>query len=149
VEIGLVTQRSGRLDCGINIDPVSLYLLTSAAVRVNRRHFRGMLELEREESPTIEGENDRDPVRTRLPRPATHGTVRTVAQRAGRVMADRKPATRGRRPPDGPKKQFLTNVDPHVIRRIKAVAALHDKTASLLLEEIAREWLDRHQDGKK
>ncbi|WP_283808821.1 hypothetical protein [Bradyrhizobium canariense] len=40
-------------------------------------------------------------------------------------------------------------MDPEVIRRIKAAAALRDKTASLLLEEISREWLDRHQDGKK
>ncbi|OSI65045.1 hypothetical protein BSZ21_21940 [Bradyrhizobium canariense] len=64
-------------------------------------------------------------------------------------MADRKPATRGRKPPEGEKRQFLTSMDPEVIRRIKAAAALRDKTASLLLEEISREWLDRHQDGKK
>ena len=64
-------------------------------------------------------------------------------------MADKKPATRGRKPPAGPKKQFLTSMDPDVIRRIKAAAALCDKTASLVLEEAAKEWLDRHQDGKK
>jgi predicted transcriptional regulator len=40
-------------------------------------------------------------------------------------------------------------MDPDVIRRIKAAAALRDKTASYLLEEAARDWLDRHQDGKK
>ncbi|WFU24980.1 hypothetical protein QA649_01645 [Bradyrhizobium sp. CB1717] len=64
-------------------------------------------------------------------------------------MADRKRAIRGRKPPEGEKKQFLTSMDPDVIRRIKAAAALRDKTASMLLEEISREWLDRHQDGKK
>jgi hypothetical protein len=64
-------------------------------------------------------------------------------------MADRKQATRGRKPPERPKRQFLTSMDPEVVRRIKAAAALRDKTASLLLEEISREWLDRHQDGKK
>ena len=65
-------------------------------------------------------------------------------------MADKKkPAARGRKPPEGVKKQFLTTMDPDVIRRIKAAAALKDKTASLVLEEAARDWLERHQDGKK
>lgn len=64
-------------------------------------------------------------------------------------MADRKPATRGRKPPAGEKRQFLTSMDPDIIRRIKAAAALRDTTASLVLEEAAREWLDRHPDGKK
>jgi predicted transcriptional regulator len=40
-------------------------------------------------------------------------------------------------------------MDPDVIRRVKAAAALRDKTASFVLEEAAKEWLDRHQDGKK
>jgi hypothetical protein len=40
-------------------------------------------------------------------------------------------------------------MDPGVIRRIKAAAALRDKTASMLLEQISREWLDRHPDEKK
>jgi hypothetical protein len=64
-------------------------------------------------------------------------------------MADKKPATRGRKPPEGEKRQFLTSLDPDVIRRIKAAAALRDTTASLVMEEAAKEWLDRHQDGKK
>ena len=65
-------------------------------------------------------------------------------------MAEKKKAGRpGRKPPVGAKKQFLTSMDPEVIRRIKAAAALKDKTASLVLEEAAREWLERHQDGKK
>jgi hypothetical protein len=65
-------------------------------------------------------------------------------------MAEKKTAGRpGKKPPAGAKKQFLTSMDPEVIRRIKAAAALKDKTASLVLEEAAREWLERHQDGKK
>ncbi|MET4765234.1 hypothetical protein [Bradyrhizobium ottawaense] len=64
-------------------------------------------------------------------------------------MAEKKSGTPGRKPPVGKKKQFLTSMDPEVIRRIKAAAALRDKTASLVLEEAAKEWLDRHQDGKK
>jgi hypothetical protein len=65
------------------------------------------------------------------------------------MMADRKPATRGRKPPEGEKKQLLTSMDPDVIRRIKAAAALRDRTASSLLEEISKEWLDRHPDNAK
>lgn len=80
---------------------------------------------------------------------ATRGTVLRIMQRTGRVMADKKPATRGRKPPEGEKRQFLTSLDPDVIRRIKAAAALRDTTASLVMEEAAKEWLDRHQDGKK
>ena len=40
-------------------------------------------------------------------------------------------------------------MDPVVIRRVKAAAALRDETASFVLEEAAKEWLDRHQDGRK
>ena len=64
-------------------------------------------------------------------------------------MADRKSATRGRKPPAGEKRQFLTSMDPDIVRRIKAAAALRDKTASMLLEDISREWLEKHLDGKK
>jgi hypothetical protein len=65
-------------------------------------------------------------------------------------MADKKPAAkRGRKPPAGEKKQFLTSMAPDVIRRIKAAAALRDQTAIYVLEEAAKEWLDRYEDGKK
>jgi hypothetical protein len=65
-------------------------------------------------------------------------------------MAEKKTAGRpGRKPPSGAKKQFLTSMDPDVIRRIKAAAALRDKTASWVLEDAAKEWLERHQEGKK
>jgi hypothetical protein len=67
-----------------------------------------------------------------------------------RLMAEKKITGRpGRKPPSGAKKQFLTSMDPDVIRRIKAAAALRDKTASWVLEDAAREWLERHQHGKK
>jgi Ribbon-helix-helix protein, copG family len=65
-------------------------------------------------------------------------------------MADKKQTAKpGRKPPDGDKRQFLTSMDPDVIRRIKAAAALRDRTASWVLEDAAKEWLERHQDGKK
>jgi hypothetical protein len=69
--------------------------------------------------------------------------------RTTRRLADKKQAIRGRKPLEGEKKQFLTSIGPDVIRLIKAAAALRDKTPSLALEEAAKEWLDRHQDGKR
>jgi hypothetical protein len=64
-------------------------------------------------------------------------------------MAEKKKAGRpGRKPPAGTKKQFLTSMDPEVIRRIKSAAALRDTTASLVLEEAAKEWLDRNESPR-
>jgi hypothetical protein len=40
-------------------------------------------------------------------------------------------------------------MDPDVIRRVKAAAALRDMTASNVLEDAAKEWLERHPDRKK
>jgi hypothetical protein len=61
-------------------------------------------------------------------------------------MAEKKPAKkRGRRPPDGEKKQFLSSMDPDVIRGVKVAAAALDTTASLVLETAAKEWLERHK----
>lgn len=66
------------------------------------------------------------------------------------MMADKteKPR-RGQKPPDGNKRQFLSSMDPDVIRSIKVAAVGLDKTASQVLEEAAREWLDRHHARKK
>ena len=66
-------------------------------------------------------------------------------------MAEKTPgAKRGRKPPEGVKKQFLTSMDPEVIRRIKAAAVMRDITASQALETAAKEWLDRNEaKGKR
>ena len=64
-------------------------------------------------------------------------------------MAEKKPAAkRGRKPPDGEKKQFLSSMDPEVIRAIKVAAAAMDTTASQVLETAAKEWLERHKPKK-
>ncbi|GMO19058.1 hypothetical protein QIH93_36900 [Bradyrhizobium ottawaense] len=52
------------------------------------------------------------------------------------------------KPPPGVEK-LLTSMDPEIIRRIKSAAALRETTASLVMEQAAAEWLERHQDGKK
>jgi hypothetical protein len=73
-----------------------------------------------------------------------------MAQRAGRAMADAKPSQKkGRKPPQGDKRQFLTSMDPEVIRQIKQAAIGLDKTASEVMEEAAKEWLERHHAGKR
>ncbi|QAU48840.1 hypothetical protein [Bradyrhizobium guangzhouense] len=65
-------------------------------------------------------------------------------------MAEKKAdAKRGRKPPDGEKKQFLSSMDPDVIRAIKVAAAELDRTASQVLETAAKEWLERHRAGKR
>jgi hypothetical protein len=65
-------------------------------------------------------------------------------------MAEKKTASRsGREAPVGEKKQFLTCIDPEIIRRINAAAALRDKTANFVLAETGKDWLDRNPDGKR
>lgn len=65
-------------------------------------------------------------------------------------MAEKKAgAKRGRKPPDGEKRQFLSSMDPDVIRSIKVAAAELDKTASQVLETAAKEWLERHRAGRR
>ena len=84
-----------------------------------------------------------------LPPIATHGTVSGIAQRTGRAMADEIPSPRrGRKPPPGDKRQFLTTINPEVIRAIKQAALDMDRTASDLMEEAAKLWLERHKHKK-
>lgn len=64
-------------------------------------------------------------------------------------MAEKKKGTPGRKPPPGVKTPFLASIDPAITKRIKSAAALKGTTASLVMEEAAREWLEKHQDGKK
>ena len=65
-------------------------------------------------------------------------------------MAHEEPSSRkGRKPPDGTKKQFLTSIDPDVIRAIKVAALATDRTASEVMEEAAREWLERQKAERR
>jgi len=65
-------------------------------------------------------------------------------------VADAKRSPKkGRKPPPGDKRQFLTSLDPEVIRQIKQAAIGLDKTASEIMEEAARQWLERHHARKK
>jgi hypothetical protein len=65
-------------------------------------------------------------------------------------MADANPSPRrGRKPPPGDKRQFLTTIDPDVLKAIKQAAIDKDRTASDVMEEAARQWLARHHAGTK
>ena len=48
----------------------------------------------------------------------------------------------------GDKRQFLTTMDPDVIRAFKQKALDLDRTASDVMEEAARDWLERHKHKK-
>jgi hypothetical protein len=75
--------------------------------------------------------------------------VSRITSRKAEAMADDKPSPRrGRKPPEGEKRQFLTTMDPHVIRAIKQVALDLDRTASDIMEEAAKQWLARHKHKK-
>jgi hypothetical protein len=55
----------------------------------------------------------------------------------------------GRKPPEGEKKQFLTTMDPGVIKSMKLAALEDDITASEALEIAAKEWLERRKSRAK
>ena len=48
----------------------------------------------------------------------------------------------------GDKRQFLTTMDPDVIRAFKQKALDLDRTASDVMEEAAKQWLERHKHKK-
>jgi hypothetical protein len=56
-----------------------------------------------------------------------------------------KSKAKGRKPPEGDKRQFLTTMDPEVIKSIKLAAIEDDTTASLILEKAATEFLERRK----
>jgi hypothetical protein len=55
----------------------------------------------------------------------------------------KRPLRKGRKPAEGDKRQFLTTMDPEVIKAVKKAAIEEDKSASEILEKAAREWLER------
>ena len=54
-----------------------------------------------------------------------------------------KPKPKGRKPAEGDKRQFLTTMDPDVIKAIKMAAIEDETSASVILETAAKEWLER------
>ena len=56
-----------------------------------------------------------------------------------------KSKRKGRMPAEGNKRQFLTTMDPDVIKGVKLAAIEEDTTASMILETAAKEWLERRK----
>ena len=60
----------------------------------------------------------------------------------------KKPALKGRAPPEGDKRQFLLSIEARIIKAIKLAAMEDDMTASALMEEIAEQWLARRKAAR-
>jgi hypothetical protein len=52
---------------------------------------------------------------------------------------------RGRQAPPGDRRQFLATLDAAVIKALKSAALDDERSASDILEEAAREWLERRK----
>jgi hypothetical protein len=65
-------------------------------------------------------------------------------------MVEKKEAPkRGLRSPLGDRRQFLTMMSPDIIRSIKQAALEDDRAAWDIMEEAARQWLERRKSAKK
>jgi hypothetical protein len=65
------------------------------------------------------------------------------------MLEKREPLRKGRKPAEGDKRQFLLTMDPEVIKAIKQAAIGLDRTASEVMEDAAKDWLDLYRAGKK
>jgi hypothetical protein len=61
-------------------------------------------------------------------------------------MAQKKGARPGLKNPIGDRAQFLTMMSPKIIKRIKDAALKRNQPAWLIMEEAAREWLERQKE---
>ena len=59
----------------------------------------------------------------------------------------KKPLLKGRKPPEGDRRQFLLSIEADVIRAVKLAALEDDRTASAIMEEAAKQWLDRRKSA--
>jgi hypothetical protein len=56
---------------------------------------------------------------------------------------------KGLKPAEGDKRQFLTTMDPEVIKSVKKAAIEEETSASVILERAAKEWLERRKSEPK
>lgn len=66
--------------------------------------------------------------------------------RPGMIEKKKKAAKRGRRSPLGDRRQFLMMMDPNVIKAIKTAALEDDRAAWDVMEEAAKQWLERRKE---
>ncbi|MHC2467417.1 hypothetical protein [Bradyrhizobium embrapense] len=62
------------------------------------------------------------------------------------MIEKKKTVKRGRRNPLGDRRQFLTMMSPDIIRAIKKAAIEDDRAAWDVMEEAARQWLERRNE---
>ena len=60
-----------------------------------------------------------------------------------------KPAKAGTTPVPQPRRNFFATLDAELIKSIKRIALEDDASASEILEEAAREWLERRKKSQK
>jgi hypothetical protein len=66
-------------------------------------------------------------------------------------MVEKKKAPvpkRGRRTPRGDRRQFLMMMSPEVIKSVKQAAIEDDRPAWSVMEEAAKQWLDRRKSKR-
>jgi hypothetical protein len=79
---------------------------------------------------------------------ARRGTVLQLTdQREPGMIEKKKAPKRGRRSPLGDRRQFLTMMSPQIIKEIKKAALEDDRAAWDVMEEAARQWLDRRKQN--
>lgn len=64
-------------------------------------------------------------------------------------MTEKKTTLKGRKPPEGDKRQLLLSMDAEIIKSIKLAAVEDDTTASATMEEAAKQWLERRKSKAK
>jgi hypothetical protein len=64
-------------------------------------------------------------------------------------VTEKKTILKGRKPPEGDKRQFLLSMDAEVIKAIKLTALETDRTSSAIMEEAAKQWLERQKSKAK
>lgn len=65
-----------------------------------------------------------------------------------RMPAKKPPASGARKLPVGDRRQFLTTMSADVIRAVKQAALDDNRNAWEIMEEAARQWLDRRKSGR-
>jgi hypothetical protein len=61
------------------------------------------------------------------------------------AVTEKKATLKGRKPAEGDKRQFLLSIEAEVIKEIKVTALQDDTTASAIMEEAAKQWLERRK----
>jgi hypothetical protein len=63
-------------------------------------------------------------------------------------MAEAKKAGKDRKPSSGDTRNFFATMSADIIKAIKQAALDDDTTASAILEQAAKEWLDRRKESR-